>query len=399
MGRPRKKGTPIQINRLKHIVSKYLQPGDIGLKKKEWCLIAKEYHNLKHKVSSKVASSLFYEYRKYISGDGNTEKVQKTSSKQPSATGDEAEKPNNVSEATGGENKVDKQLEHHPFGDVESLDVVSEEDDRVSLVSCYSEQSCNDSATCFAQTDRDKQAANTGMQKQLGVEATTERQRGSNDAMQVEMSLEKAGENELAEIRSLGFSEGRDSEDRLTYNSRGAMSYSDEKVVEKWVEETAGQSRPSESLSNQRRFIVDVEHKTSYGTERVAGILMRVAEHGSVQTGKPRNEILDQIVADTIALSIPWNATGVNSEQRNAESKLTKENLFCNDNPRNGGQEYEKSIPNESIADKHSPNAVRLMTNIVTPSRLPPLDFKGKEINLPLPQSWRDIPVKKNEFW
>ncbi len=66
---------------------------------------------------------------------------------------------------------------------------------------------------------------------------------------------------------------------------------------------------------------------------------MKVAEHGSVQIGKPSNRILDQIKADTIALSIPWNATGVNSEQKNAESKLTKENIFCNDKPRNDGQE------------------------------------------------------------
>eukprot|EP00112_Aurelia_sp_Birch-Aquarium-sp1_P016011 Seg359.6 transcript_id=Seg359.6/GoldUCD/mRNA.D3Y31 product="hypothetical protein" protein_id=Seg359.6/GoldUCD/D3Y31 len=122
---------------------------------------------------------------------------------------------------------------------------------------------------------------------------------------------------------------------------------------------------------------------------RLAGIITKVAEQGSIQTGIPAKQMLDSIIADTITASI--------FEDKPMSQKATKNDAT---NTKSSGQVHEtmnnkmiQKAEAQCMQNSHSPHPIRMMTEVASPASKAPCDMVRKEMNLDLPSSWKQIPL------
>eukprot|EP00794_Sanderia_malayensis_P013567 gene13567-14967_t len=138
----------------------------------------------------------------------------------------------------------------------------------------------------------------------------------------------------------------------------------------------------SDSLSNTSKGVV----------KRACNVIHKVAEKASFTLGLTKEELLETIVAETITHS----TSTVKPEMATVQAKTRQVPELEENTP---AAEIEGVDGDTHNAEKrsHSPNPLRMMASITTPMKKKQRNSMNQIIKLPIPCSWRSIPINSTK--
>ena len=166
--------------------------------------------------------------------------------------------------------------------------------------------------------------------------------------------------------------------------------------LETVADNSTGRVVHQNEVLGRERFPEERNNTTVAASDRVAGIILKIAEQCSLKTGISPQKMVDNIIASTISTSIVEISNMELGNQTASVAPFVK--AAVNQQTESPYQGNTIPVPpGRNLAETSSPNPIRLMTNVITPVKIVSCRLAAKEIAVPLPSSWRQLPISSTK--